>query len=112
MFYVFRRRRFRNRLVVPLIIFGVVFLISLIIHSDPKIITSVSRNDSSSRLFCVLLLTHSTHETFVSTSHSTWAKNCYKVGIVKYKRLQTSDNGKLINNMATIFRVFEVSVNQ
>ncbi|CAF0826369.1 unnamed protein product [Rotaria sp. Silwood1] len=90
--YIFCRRRFHNRFVTFLTILGTFLIISFIIRSDPIIIANINREDIGPRLFCVLIHTHSTHEEFIYLSNITWAKHCHKIGIVRYKRLQTSDD--------------------
>ena len=63
---------------------------------DIKLIKSVNRDESSSRLFCVLIQTQPTQERFLYVSNITWARNCYKISIIRYKKLQRPDEGKLI----------------
>ncbi|CAF3005026.1 unnamed protein product [Rotaria sp. Silwood2] len=97
--FIFGRRRFRNRFITFLTILGIFLIISFIIRTDPIIITNINTKDIKARLFCVLVHTHSTHEEFIYLNNITWAKHCHKISIVRYKRLQTPDEGKLIDQM-------------
>jgi len=98
MLYVFGRRRSRNLFVKFLITLGIFLIISFIIRSDDVTTTVINKKDAHPRLFCVLLNTHSSHELFVYMNNITWAKYCHKIGIVRYRRLQRSDDGKLIQS--------------
>jgi hypothetical protein len=95
MLYRCARRRSRNNFALFLIILGGFLLISFIIRSDPKATAVTSNEDSEPRLFCVLVQTQPTQERFIYLSNLTWAKHCHKIGIVRYRRLQIFDDGKL-----------------
>jgi len=91
------RRRSRIRFVKFLITLGIFLIISFIIRSNSITTTTVtSKENADPRLFCVIVNTHSTHEQFVYMNNITWAKHCHKIGIVRYRRLQNPDDGKLI----------------
>jgi hypothetical protein len=95
MLYVCSRRRSRQFFVKFLIILGIFIILSFLIRSRSNKTTILTRKESPPRLFCVLINTRSTHERFAYMSNITWAKNCHKIGIIRYRRLQGSDNGKL-----------------
>jgi hypothetical protein len=103
MLYRCGRRRFRNRFGTFLIVLGAFLIVSFIIHWDTNLITVTNRRDSNPRLFCVLLQTQPAQERFVYLSNMTWAKKCHKIGIVRYKKLQSPDAGKLIGFSSIIF---------
>lgn len=96
MLFIRIRRRFRNRFVKFLITFCCFLIILFIIHfkSNPRKVINLKNADP--RLFCVLLNTHSTHERFIYINNITWGKRCHKIGIVRYRRLPKSDEGKFI----------------
>jgi hypothetical protein len=108
MLFACGRRRSRNLFVKFLVTLSIFLIISFIIHSDSITITVITnRKDANPRLFCILLNTHSTHEQFVLMNNITWAKRCYRIGIVRYKRLQTFDDGKfdeIINSIENSFK--------
>ncbi|CAF0970861.1 unnamed protein product [Adineta ricciae] len=45
-----------------------------------------------SRLYCILVHTHSSHERFIQLSNLTWGKNCYKIGVARFRKVQKSDD--------------------
>jgi len=98
MLFVYGRRHSRNLFIKFLITLGIFLLISFIIRSDRATTVVISKKYADPRLFCVLLNTHSSHELFVYMNTITWANNCHKIGIVRYRRLQRSDDGKLVES--------------
>ncbi|UJR27468.1 hypothetical protein I4U23_008755 [Adineta vaga] len=94
MLYVCRRRRIsRHRYVLCFIILSFLFISYLIIHSDSNIIEEIAnRYDNHSRLYCILIHSHSSHERFIQLSNLTWAKNCYRIAVARFRRIQRSDD--------------------
>jgi hypothetical protein len=112
MLYICRRRHSRNRFVTFLTIFGAFLIISLIIRSGPIITETTNRKDASPRLFCILIHTHSTHERFIHLSNITWAKHCHKIGIARFRRVQSPDDGKLTESSGTFYKISMRMVNE
>ncbi len=92
MLYVCGRRRYR--VLKFLITLAILLIISLLIRSDRKSTPISNRNNSLSRLFCIVLNTQSTHERFIYMINKTWAKQCDRIEIIKYRKLQEADEGK------------------
>lgn len=105
MLFKLRRRRFRNRFFTFLVILSLFFTISLIIPSDPIIAAFTGRTDNNPRLYCVILLTHPTHEKYVHVNNITWGKNCHRTGIVRYTRSKIADTGKLIHRLESCISI-------
>ncbi len=94
MLHVCGRRRFLQRFLKFLIILAILIIISFLVSSDRKLTIISNRNNSLPRLYCILLNTQSTHERFIYMSNKTWAKQCDRMGIVKYRKLQETEDGK------------------
>ena len=91
-----RRRRYsRHRYFLFLLTLSFLFILSLIFRSDRTIISEIANlYNNHSRLYCILVHTHSSHERFIQLSNLTWGKNCYKIGVARFRKVQKSDDGR------------------
>ena len=94
MLYAWKRRCLRNRFRILLTVLATILIVYFLLRTD-TIRTILARSNShGSRLFCIVIITAPGESRFLEYKNISWVRDCYALGIVKYRRTHRFDGSK------------------
>lgn len=94
MLYAWKRRCLRHRFRTLLTAVTTFLIVFFLLRTDTIRTILARRNSHGPRLFCIVILTAPGEGRFLQYRNISWIRDCYALGIVKYRRMHSFDDGK------------------